>query len=61
MRTIHVVALTLALIALSNPDFLHAQVTGTISGYVQDQGGGGEETEQRYGEPCRPFRGASTR
>jgi hypothetical protein len=41
VRTIHVVAFTLALIALLfNPSTVHAQVTGTISGYVQDQGAG---------------------
>ena len=40
MRIVHVAALTLALIALVNPHSLHAQVTGTISGYVQDQGAG---------------------
>ena len=40
MRSLHVFALTLALIVLSNPHSLHAQVAGTISGYVQDQGGG---------------------
>jgi hypothetical protein len=40
VRTIHVAALIPALIALVNPQSLHAQVTGTISGYVQDQGAG---------------------
>ena len=40
MRSLHVFALTLALVVLSNPHSLHAQVTGTISGYVQDQGAG---------------------
>ena len=40
MRRIHVSALTLAIIVLFGPPSLHAQVTGTISGYVQDQGAG---------------------
>ena len=40
MRRIHVFALALALITLSTPSSLHAQVTGTISGYVQDQSAG---------------------
>ena len=37
---IHAFAFLLVLIVLSNPPSLHAQVTGTISGYVQDQGAG---------------------
>ena len=40
MRRIYVSALAIALIVLFHPTALHAQVTGTISGYVQDQGGG---------------------
>ena len=40
MRRIHVSALAFALIVLFLPASLHAQVTGTISGYVQDQGAG---------------------
>src|SRR5688572_28680295 len=40
MRRIYVSALAIALIAFLHPTSLHAQVTGTISGYVQDQGAG---------------------
>jgi hypothetical protein len=40
MRRIFVSALAIALIALVHPTSLQAQVTGTISGYVQDQGAG---------------------
>lgn len=40
MRRIYVSALALAFVFLFHPSSLHAQVTGTISGYVQDQGAG---------------------
>ncbi len=40
MRRISVSALAIALAVLFHPIPLHAQVTGTISGYVQDQGAG---------------------
>ena len=40
MRRIYVSGLAIALIGLFHPASLHAQVTGTISGYVQDQGAG---------------------
>ena len=40
MRRIYVSALAIAFAFLVTPSSLHAQVTGTISGYVQDQGAG---------------------
>ncbi len=40
MHRIYVSGLAIALIAFFHPTSLHAQVSGTISGYVQDQGAG---------------------
>ena len=40
MRRIYVSALAIASAFLLHPVSSHAQVTGTISGYVQDQGAG---------------------
>jgi hypothetical protein len=40
MRQYRSFALLFALVVLFSPSSLHAQVAGTISGYVQDQGGG---------------------
>jgi hypothetical protein len=40
MRITHVAAVLCSLIGLASPPLLRAQVTGTISGYVQDQGAG---------------------